>query len=87
MVRFAVFMEIAQFMASVYFAEYSVSVVWSLCVVLPLTLILQLSVRLVQSHLNPVILTLFTMVYPCVRKISAGVSILECIVAELSLFH
>ena len=80
-------MEMTQFMARVYFTDYSVSTVGSLCSMFPFGHIWQMSVLLVQSHLKLVILFLLAMLYPYVRRIFAGVSYLECIVAEPSSFH
>ena len=48
---------------------------------------MQLNVFFVQSYSNHAILDLFIMFYPCVRKISSGVSVLVCIIAEPPLFH
>ena len=58
-----------------------------MCIIFPLGFIMHLSVCFVQSYSNRAILDLYIMFYPCVRKISSGVSVLVCIIAEPSLFH
>ena len=63
------------------------STILSLCVIFPLGLIIQLSVCFVHLYLIRAILDLFIMCYPCVRKISYGVSVLVCIIEEPPLFH
>ena len=77
----------AQLMANVYFTEYSVSDVEFLCFIYPLGHIWQPSVHQVHVHSNHVVLALLIKLQPCVRRISTGVSCLECIVAEPSLCY
>ena len=81
------FMEMAWLIANVYFTKYYVSTVGSLCFMFPLGRIWQPSVYGVQSHSNRIILALLTMLYPCVRRNSDGVSCLMCIVANPSSYH